>query len=84
MREGGVGRGEAARLIAEATGYCERRVNEAEGDAARFTSLAAEYAKARETTEARLFLEAMEEVLPRLKKIVVEPGGVDLDLVQRK
>jgi len=69
--------------MAEAAGYCEGRINEAEGDAARFTSLAAEYAKARETTEARLYLETMEEVLPRLKKIVVEPG-VDLDLVQRK
>ncbi len=77
-------RGEAARLMAEAAGYCEGRINEAEGDAARFTSLAAEYVKARETTEARLYLETMEEVLPRLKKIVVEPGGVDLDLVQRK
>ncbi len=42
--------------------------------------------EAREVTAARLFLETMEEVLPRLKKIVVEPGpgGIDLDFVERK
>ena len=79
-------RGEAERLRQEASSYCERKINEAMGDAARFTSLAAEYSKARDVTSARLYLEAMEEVLPRLKKIVVEPGrgGIDVDLIQRK
>jgi membrane protease subunit HflK len=79
-------RGEAARLTAEATSYCERKVNEAEGDAARFVALATEYARARDVTGARLFLETMEEVLPRLKKIVVESGagGIDLDLIEKK
>ena len=79
-------RGEAARLLAEAAGYCERKINQAIGDADRFRSLAAEYFRARDVTATRLFLEAMEEVLPRLKKIVVEPGpgGIDLDLVERK
>jgi len=79
-------RGEAARLTAEATSYCERKVNEAEGDAARFVALATEYARARDVTGARLFLETMEEVLPRLKKIVVESGsgGIDLDLIEKR
>ena len=79
-------RGEAGRLTSEAEGYCERKVNEAAGDADRFHSLAAEYSKARDVTAARLFLEAMEEVLPRLKKIVIEPGAgtIDVDLVERK
>ena len=79
-------RGEAERLRQEASSYCERKVNEALGDAARFASLATEYKKAQDVTSARLFLETMEEVLPRMKKIVVEsgPGGIDLDLIQRK
>jgi membrane protease subunit HflK len=79
-------RGEAARWIAEANGYCERKISEAQGDAAKFESLTREYQKAREVTSARLFLETMEEVLPRLKKVVVESGsgGIDIDLIQKK
>ena len=77
-------RGQAAAIIEEANGYCQRKINEAEGDAARFTSLATEYASAKEVTRARLYLETMEEVLPRLKKIIVEPGTIDVDLLERK
>lgn len=79
-------RGEAARLLEESAGYCQRKISEAQGDAARFTSQAAEYAKSREVTAARLYLETLEEVLPRLKKIVVDDNlhGIDLDLIQKK
>lgn len=79
-------RGEAERMRQEAESYTERKTQEAAGDAARFSKLAGEYRKARDVTSARLFLETMEEVLPRMKKIVVEPGatGVDVDLIQRK
>lgn len=76
-------RGEAARLQQEADAYCQSKISEAQGDASRFSSLAAEYARAKEVTSERLFLETMEEVLPRLKKIVVE-GNIDLDLIQKK
>src|SRR5262249_52957848 len=61
-------RGEAERLRQEASSYCQRKIDESFGDASRFTALAAEYSKARDVTSARLFLETMEEVLPRLKK----------------
>jgi membrane protease subunit HflK len=79
-------RGEAERLRQEAASYGERKVNEARGEASRFTSLAAEYRKARDVTSARLFLETMEEVLPRLRKLVIEsgPGGVDLDVILKR
>jgi modulator of FtsH protease HflK len=76
-------RGEASRLGLEAQGYFQSSVSEAKGDASRFASLAGEYAHAKEVTSQRLFLETMEEVLPRLKKIIVE-GNVDLDLIQKK
>jgi modulator of FtsH protease HflK len=76
-------RGEADQMRQEAAAYSARKTNEATGDAARFSRLAAEYAKARTVTNSRLLLETMEEVLPRMKKIVVD-GSVDMILLQKK
>lgn len=59
-------RGAADQQLREAEGYATQRVNEAEGDAARFEALLAEYVKAPEVTRQRLYLEVMQEVLPRL------------------
>lgn len=69
-------RGEADRKIAEAEGSATKRVNEALGDADRFDALFAEFSKAPEVTRDRLYLEAMQEVLPGLqRKIVVDEGA---------
>ncbi len=59
-------RGEAEKTIRSAEGYALQRVNQATGDAALFTALHQEYAKAPEITRRRLFLEAMKEVYPNL------------------
>ena len=75
-------RGAAQQLQEGAEAYRARKVNESRGDAERFTKLAAEYRKAREVTSERLYLEAMEEVLPRIKKLIVEKD-VDLSIVCR-
>lgn len=79
-------RGEAAQTISEAQAYALERVNEAKGSAARFSALLAEYRKSVEVTRRRLFLEQIDEVLPRVQRlIVVDPkaGGplqlLDLD-----
>lgn len=64
-------RGRADQTIRAADGYAKRRVNEAEGDVAKFSALLAEYVKAPEVTRRRLYLETMDEVLPRLKNKVV-------------
>ncbi len=45
------------------------------GDAARFTKLATESRRARSVTEQRLYLETMEEILPRVKKVVIDSSG---------
>jgi len=66
-----VAKGEAKREIAEADGYAIDRVNRARGDVARFKELVRAYQKSREVTRRRLYLEAMEKVLPRVKRIVV-------------
>ncbi len=64
-------RGAADQLFAEAEGYANKRVNEAEGDAARFTSMVTEYAKAPTVTRQRLYLETLQDVLPRTGRRVV-------------
>lgn len=71
-------RGAADQQVAEAEGYAAKRVNEAEGDAARFSALVAEYAKAPDVTRRRMYLEAFQDILPRLGKRVI----VDSDLRQ--
>jgi membrane protease subunit HflK len=79
-----IARGDSTRLVTEAEAYRARLVAAAEGEAARFTSLAAEYSRAPESTATRLYIETLEEVLPRIRINLVEPeaGPVELDLVQ--
>jgi membrane protease subunit HflK len=78
-------RGEAARLQAEAEAYRSRTVARAEGESARFTSVAREYRLAPSSTATRLYLETLEEVLPRLDINLVDPGSgpVEIDLLRR-
>ena len=66
-------RGEAEQRIQSAEGYALKRVNEAEGDVARFNAILEEYIKAPEVTKRRLYLETMQEVIPRLgRKIIID------------
>ncbi|MEW6439614.1 MAG: FtsH protease activity modulator HflK [bacterium] len=66
-------RGKAEKRIQEAEGYAVDRVNSAQGDAARFLALYQEYVKSKEVTQRRLYLEAMQSMLPRLgKKYVID------------
>ena len=49
------------------------RINEAEGDAARFSALLAEYSKAPEVTRRRIYVETMQAVMPSLRsKIIID------------
>ena len=74
-------RGEAQRLLLEAEGYQTEVVQRAHGDADRFTQMAAELGSGRELTIRRLVLETLEEVLPRLKKVVLDSQASErLDL----
>lgn len=65
-------RGEAQSMVLAAQSYKEQRVAEAIGDSTRFLDLLAEYAKAPEITRSRLYLEAMEKVLPKIRKYVID------------
>jgi modulator of FtsH protease HflK len=66
-------RGQAKEREKQAEAYAFRRVNEARGEAQQFSLLLAEYRKAPEITRRRLYLEAMQAILPGLqKKIIID------------
>src|SRR5256885_15907743 len=65
-------RGEARSIVLSAQSYRDQRVAEAIGNTTRFLELLAEYNKAPEVTRTRLYLEAMEKVLPKVKKYVID------------
>jgi membrane protease subunit HflK len=65
--------GEKDQRIREADGYRLKRLNEAEGDASRFNALLAQYVRAPEVTRRRIYVETMQEVLPRIRsKVIVD------------
>ena len=66
--------GKAAEIINQSLAYRESKINYAKGDASRFTQVLQEYQKAKDVTEKRLYLEAMEEVLKNSTKIIVGAG----------
>nr|WP_281721889.1 FtsH protease activity modulator HflK [Nitrosomonas nitrosa] len=67
--------GEKDQRIREADGYRLRRINEAKGDAARFTALLAEYRQAPEVTRRRIYIEALQRVLPSIGSKIILDGS---------
>lgn len=63
--------GEAKQIIAEAEGYAARRINLARGEAERFQAILNEYKNAPDVTRRRMFLEMIDEVIPRAGRLVV-------------
>ncbi|MBZ4677277.1 MAG: protease FtsH subunit HflK [Anaerophaga sp.] len=69
-------KGQAEETIQKAEGYAVERVNNAQGQVARFNELYSEYIKAPDVTRQRIYLETMQEVLPRLgNKIITDKDG---------
>lgn len=68
-------RGEAARREAEAEAYKARVTADAQGEAARFEALLKEYELAPAVTRERLYIEAVEEVLSRTNKLLLDAKG---------
>ncbi len=65
-------RGEARSIVLEAEGYKEEKIKRAQGDVAKFLAVLQEYEKAKEITRKRLYLETMEQVLPGIKKFIID------------
>ena len=81
--------GEAKLRIAQAEGTHVERVNRAEGDASRFEQLLAEYRQAPDVTRRRLYLEALQDALPEVGRILVIDDSLEgmlpvLDLQGKK
>jgi membrane protease subunit HflK len=75
-------RGEAYRLVSDAESYRQQRIAEAVGDTARFLALLEEYEKSPDVTRARLYIDAMEKTLPKVKMYVIDSqnGRVPVNL----
>ena len=58
-----------------AEAYKQKVVAAAEGEASRFISIYNEYAKAKEVTQERMYLETMEKVLADIDKVIIEKGA---------
>ncbi|MCI5209921.1 MAG: FtsH protease activity modulator HflK, partial [Candidatus Electrothrix sp. ATG2] len=67
-------RGSAKQIIEEAHGYAVQRVNDAKGETTRFNAIVTEYLKAKDVTRRRMYLETMQDVLPKVKQIYVMDG----------
>ncbi len=68
-------RGQARRQIEEANAYKERVIAQAEGEARRFEQLLVEYQKAPEVTRERLYIDALQQVMSSVSKVMIDVDG---------
>ncbi len=74
--------GDAARLREAAEAFKAEQVARATGQASRFVAILNEYRKAPDVTRQRLFLEAMENILPGVTKFIVDSQSGQGNLLQ--
>ncbi|MCH8222598.1 MAG: FtsH protease activity modulator HflK [Chloroflexi bacterium] len=63
--------GRAAQIVESAEGFKEGRIAKAQGEAAGFKELLEGYENSKVVTRQRLYLEAMEEILPGITKFII-------------
>lgn len=68
-------KGDAKKMVEESHGYAVERVNLAKGDASRFLAILKEYKGGQDVTRRRMYLETMQEVLPKVSEIYVLDGS---------
>ena len=68
----GEARGQASQIVESAKAYKSRVVAEAEGEASRFKQVYVEYAKAKDVTRKRIFLETLENIMQKTNKVIIE------------
>jgi membrane protease subunit HflK len=67
--------GNAARVVQAGEAFKKERIAKAEGEAGRFEAVLAEYLLSEDVTRQRLYLEAMEAILPNVSKFIVSPDA---------
>lgn len=65
-------RGAAEQVTQAAQAFKEARIARAQGEAAEFTAVFTEYAQSQEVTRTRLFLEAIEDILPGVTLFILD------------
>lgn len=68
-------RGEANQTVSNAKNYKQQRIAESIGNTTRFLALLKEYRKAPTVTRTRIYLDSMEEILPKVKLYVIDSQG---------
>lgn len=66
---------ESDKILQDAEATKQQRINEANGQVARFNSMYEEYAKYPEVTKKRMFYEAVEDILPEIKVVIQSADG---------
>lgn len=67
-------RGKAAQILQDAEAYKATMINKAQGEADRFASVYAAYKAGKEVTVKKMYLEALEDVLQKSNKVIVDPS----------
>lgn len=68
-------KGQAAQITQAAEGYKQQAVAEARGQSSRFLKVYDEYAKAKDVTRERIYLETMERILGNSDKLIYDGGA---------
>lgn len=71
-------RGEAKKMLEEAEAYKQATVARAKGDADRFSSIQGAYAQSKDVTQKRLYLETMQQVMQKSRKLIVSDNGANI------
>lgn len=72
---------DADEILQQAEAYKTARINEAEGQASRFSQLYEEYSKYPEITRQRLFYEKISDIFPNMKVVILGSDGTELTTV---
>ena len=70
-----IARGNAQRILEEATAYKDRVVLDAKGEVERFQPLLAEFKAAPEVFRERLYIQSMEKVMANTPKVMLDSGS---------
>jgi modulator of FtsH protease HflK len=68
-------KGRSAQILQAAEGYKQQATAEARGQSARFLKVYDEYAKAKDVTRERIYLETMERILGSSEKLIYDTGS---------
>jgi membrane protease subunit HflK len=68
-------KGEAETIIQKAEGYKAQTVARSKGDVQRFNQVYEQYAKAKDITSERIYIETIEEVLRNVNKVLVDKSA---------